>query len=77
MDYLILSRLLYLACFIISTYVIFIRVRWILMASESSTAYLLTRLPHAGLYNYNGTQIELFNMKWFVDRLRMPMLMSL
>ena len=47
------------------------------MASESSTAYLLTRLPHAGLYNYNGTQIELFNMKWFVDRLRMPMLMSL
>ena len=27
------------------------------MASESSTAYLLTRLPHAGLYNYNGTQI--------------------
>ena len=47
------------------------------MAYASSTAYLLTRLPHAGLYNYNGTQIELFNMKWFVDRLRMPMLMSL
>ena len=47
------------------------------MACASSTAYLLTRLqkkfsscepkrerPHAGLYNYNGRQIELFHMKW-------------
>ena len=32
------------------------------MAYESSTIYLLTRLPHAGLYNYNGMQIELFHM---------------
>ena len=47
------------------------------MAYESSTTYLLTRLPHAGLYNYNGRQIELFHMKWFVDRLTGPRLMSL
>ena len=34
------------------------------MAHESSTAYLLTRLPHAGLYNHNdGRQVELFYMK--------------
>ena len=39
------------------------------MAYESSTTYLLTRLPHAGLYNYNGKQIEPFHMEWFVDRL--------
>ena len=31
----------------------------------SSKAYLLTRLSHAGLYNYNGTQVELFHMRWF------------
>ena len=24
------------------------------MTYESSTTYLLTRLPHSGLYNYNG-----------------------
>ena len=48
------------------------------MAYASSTTYLFTRLqktfsscepkeelPHAGLYNYNGRQIELFHMKWF------------
>ena len=58
---------LYLACFVVSTYVIFIWVCWILMAYASSTTYLFTRLqktfsscklreewPHAGLYNYNG-----------------------
>ena len=45
------------------------------MACESSTTYLLTRLPHAGLYNYNGRQIKLFHMKWFVDRLTGPRLM--
>ena len=46
--------------------------------ASSTTGYLLTRLqkkisscepkeelPHAGLYNYNGKQIELFHMKWF------------
>ena len=33
------------------------------MASESSTTCLLTGLSHAGLYNYNGKQIELFHMK--------------
>ena len=33
------------------------------MAYESLTTYLLTRLPHAGLLNYNERQIELFNMK--------------
>ena len=43
----------------------------------NSTTYLLTELPHAGLYNYNGRQIELFNMRWFVDRLKGPRLMSL
>ena len=70
---------LYLACFVLSTYVIFISVCWILMAHASSTTYLFTRLqktfsifdpkeewPHAGLYNYNGRQIELFHMKWFI-----------
>ena len=35
------------------------------MAFASSTTYLLTRLPHTGVYNYNGRQIELFNLKWF------------
>ena len=33
------------------------------MAYECSTAYLLTRLPHVGLPNYNGRQIEVFHMK--------------
>ena len=47
------------------------------MACESSTTYLLTGLPRAGLYNYNGRQIELFRMKWLVDRLTGPRLMSL
>ena len=77
MHCLILLCFLYLARFVVSTYVIFICVCWILMAYESSTTYLLTRLPHAGLYNYNGRQIELFHMKWFVDRLTGPRLMSL
>ena len=54
---LILLRFLYLACFVVSTYVIFISVCRILMAYESSTTYLLTRLPHASLYYYNGKQI--------------------
>ena len=89
MDHVILLSFLYLACFIVSTYVIFIWVCWILMAYESSTTYLFTRLqktfsscepkeewPHAGLYNYNGRQIELFHMKWFVNRLTGPRLMS-
>ena len=35
------------------------------MVYASSTTYLLTRLPHAGLYNFSGRQIELFHMKWF------------
>ena len=47
------------------------------MTYEISIIYLLARLPHAGLYNYNGKQIELFHMKWFVDRLTGPRLMSL
>ena len=68
----------YFFCFVLSTYVIFIWVCWILMAYVSSTTYLLTRLqkkfsiyepkkewPHAGLYNYNGKQIEPFHMKLF------------
>ena len=33
------------------------------MAYASSTTYLLIRLPHAGLYDYNGMQIELFHLK--------------
>ena len=65
------------ACCVVSTYVIFIWVCKILMACESLTTYLLTGLPHAGLYNYNGRQIELFHMKWFVDRLTGTRLMSL
>ena len=47
------------------------------MTYGSSTAYLLARLPRAGLYNYNGRQIELFHMKWSVDRLTGPRSMSL
>ena len=76
MDCLNLLRFLYLPCFVVSTCVIFISVCWILMAYESSTC-LLTRLPHTGLCNYKGRQIELFHMKWFVDRLTGPRLMSL
>ena len=47
------------------------------MAYASSTTDLFTRLqkafsscepkeelPHTGLYNYNGRQIELFHVKW-------------
>ena len=34
-------------------------------AYASSTTYLLTRLPHAGLYNYNERQIWPFPMKCF------------
>ena len=37
----------------------------------------LLTLPYAGLYNYNGRQVELFHMKWFVNRLTGPRLMSL
>ena len=33
------------------------------MAYASSTTYLLTKLPHSGLYNYNERQIELFHLK--------------
>ena len=47
------------------------------MTYESSTTYLLTGLPHAGLYNYNRRRTELFYMKRFVDRLTGPRLMSL
>ena len=47
------------------------------MAYESSATYLLTGLPHAGLYSYNGRQIERFHMKWFVNRLTGSRLMSL
>ena len=35
------------------------------MAYASSTTYLLTKPPHAGLYDYNGWQIKLFHLKWF------------
>ena len=35
------------------------------MAYASAKTYLLTKLPHAGLYNYNGKQIEPFYMKCF------------
>ena len=76
MDCVILLHFLYLA-FVVSLYVMFIWVCWILMAYESSTTYLLTRLPHVGLYNSNGGQIELCHMKQFVDRLTGPRLMSL
>ena len=58
MDCLVQSRILYLGCSVVSTYVIFIWVYWNLMAYEGSTTYLLTRLPHAVLYDYNGRQIE-------------------
>ena len=43
-------------------------------STVSSITYLLTKLPYAGLYNYNGGGIEFFHMKWFncVDRLTGP-----
>ena len=48
------------------------------MAYVSSTTYLLTKLTHAGLYNYNGRQIELFIRNGLiVDRLTWPRLMYL
>ena len=78
MDWVILLYFLYLACFVVITYVILIWVYWILMAYASSTIYLLIKLqkkfisceskeewPRAGLYNYIGRQIELFHMKLF------------
>ena len=85
---------LYLACFVVSIYVIFIWVIWILKAyvQQQMGSYLFTRLqkilsscgepkeewPHAGLYKYNGRQIELFQMNGLmVDRLTGSRLMSL
>ena len=65
MECVIILRFMYLTCFVVSTYVTFIWVYLMLMAYASSATYLLTRLPHASLYNYNGRQIELFAMKWF------------
>ena len=65
MECVIILRFMYLTCFVVSTYVTFIWVYLMLMAYASSATYLLTRLPHASLYNYNGRQIELFSMKWF------------
>ena len=48
------------------------------MAYASSTTYLLTRLPHAGLYDYNGMQIDFFIWDALIeDRLTGPGLMSL
>ena len=47
------------------------------MACESSLTYLVTGLPHTGLYNYNGVRIKHFHMKWFIDRLTGSKLMSL
>ena len=76
-DCVILLRFLYLACFVVGTYVVFIWVYWILMAYASSITFInkitedfsscerKEEWPHAGLYNYNGRQTELFRMKWF------------
>ena len=48
------------------------------MAYTSSATYLLTKLPHGGLYNHNGSQIELFiRSRLIVDGLTGPRLMSL
>ena len=66
MDCVILVRFfLYLACFVVSAYAIFICVCWILMVYKGSATYLFTGLqktfssckpkeesPHADLYNY-------------------------
>ena len=73
--------LLYFACFVVSTYVIFIWAYWIPIAYASSIIYSFRRLqktfsssepkekwPHAGQYIYNGRQIEFFHM----DRLTGP-----
>ena len=59
------------------------------MTYPSTTTYLLTRLqekfsscepkeelPHAGLYNYNGRQTEVFH-ELIEDRLAGPRLLSL
>ena len=74
---------------VIFIWVIWILMAYVQQQMASSTTYLFTRLqktfsscepkeewPHAGLYNYNGRQIELFHMKWFVNRLTGPRLMS-
>ena len=63
---------------VIFIWVIWILMAYVQQQMASSTTYLFTRLqktfsscepkeewPHAGLYNYNGRQIELFHMKWF------------
>ena len=78
MDCVILLCFLYLACFVVSIYLIFIWVCRTLMACaiqqhiysqdyrRHSVAQLQnTQWQHTGLYNYNGMQIELFHMKWF------------
>ena len=40
---------------------IFIRLQKIFNSGEPKV-----ELPHAGLYNYNGRQIDFFHMKWFL-----------
>ena len=65
---------LYLACFVVSTYVIFIWVCWIPVGYASLITCLFTRFrrhsvgqsrnDHMQAYVYNGRQIELFHMKW-------------
>ena len=40
---------------------IFIRLQKIFNSGEPKE-----ELPHAGLYNYNGRQIDFFHMKWFL-----------
>ena len=65
LDFYMQWNFLYLACFVVNTYVTFIWECWILIAYASSTTCSLTKLPHVGLYNYNWRQIELFYLKWF------------
>ena len=64
MDCLILLGFLYLTCFVASTCDIYLSMLNFNGLCSSAT-YLFTRLPHRGLYNYNGRQIELFYLKWF------------
>ena len=67
----ILLRLMYLACFVVSTYVILIRICWTLilcsiLQKTISSCELKEERPHAGLYNHNGRSIEFVHMIFFI-----------
>ena len=54
---------LYLAYFVVSAYVIFIRVCWILMVYTSSATYLLTRLQNNFSRRNDHMQVHIIIME--------------